>query len=300
MPKSQMTQPRICDYEGASYRTDFWEDKGREYEDRVERVVLRRLLPASGGRRLLEVGAGFGRLTDEYSAYRQVVLLDYSLSQLQYAQEHHGRDDRFVYVAADAYTLPFHPGVFDGATMIRVIHHMANVPAVLGQVRRVLTPNGVFILEHANKRNFKAMARYALKKQDWNPYDEEPVEFVELNFDFHPEYIRRALREAGFSTNTRVPVSYLRLGALKRRLSANALVNIDRVLQHSHLLFSPSIFTRNVAVGNTVDNLKRDLLFACPNCGGALVREDDVVRCTRDNRRWAVRDGIYDFKAPLD
>ena len=300
MPKSQMTQPRICDYEGASYRTDFWEDKGREYEDRVERVVLRRLLPASGGRRLLEVGAGFGRLTDEYSAYRQVVLLDYSLSQLQYAQEHHGRDDRFVYVAADAYTLPFHPGVFDGATMIRVIHHMANVPAVLGQVRRVLTPNGVFILEHANKRNFKAKARYALKKQDWNPYDEEPVEFVELNFDFHPEYIRRALREAGFSANTRVPVSYLRLGALKRRLSANALVNIDRVLQHSHLLFSPSIFTRNVAVGNTVDNLKRDLLFACPNCGGALVREDDVVRCTRDNRRWAVRDGIYDFKAPLD
>jgi len=300
MPKSQMTQPRICDYEGASYRTDFWEDKGREYEDRVERVVLRRLLPASGGRRLLEVGAGFGRLTDEYSAYSQVVLLDYSLSQLQYAQEHHGRDERFVYVAADAYTLPFHPGVFDGATMIRVIHHMANVPAVLGQVRRVLTPNGIFILEHANKRNVKAMARYALKKQDWNPYDEEPVEFVELNFDFHPEYIRRALREAGFSTNTRVPVSYLRLGALKRRLSANALVNIDRVLQHSHLLFSPSIFTRSVAVGNTVDNLKRDLLFACPNCGGALVREDDVVRCTRDNRRWAVRDGIYDFKAPLD
>jgi len=300
MPKSQMTQPRICDYEGASYRTDFWEDKGRDYEDRVERVVLRRLLPASGGRRLLEVGAGFGRLTDEYTAYRQVVLLDYSLSQLQYAQEHHGRSDRFVYVAADAYKLPFYPGVFDAATMIRVIHHMSNVPSVLAQVRRVLTPNAVFILEHANKRNVKAMARYALKKQDWNPYDEAPVEFVELNFDFHPEYIRRTLREVGFSTNKRVPVSYLRLGALKRRLSVNTLVHIDRVLQHSRLLFSPSIFTRNVAIGNTIDNLKRDLLFACPNCGGALVREDDVVRCTRDDRRWAVRDGIYDFKAPLD
>jgi ubiquinone/menaquinone biosynthesis C-methylase UbiE len=294
-----MTQPRICDYEGASYRTDFWEDKGREYEDRVERVVLRRLLPA-GGQRLLEVGAGFGRLTDEYHAYQQVVLLDYSFSQLQYAQEHHGRSDRFVYVAADAYKLPFHPGVFDGATMIRVIHHMANVPAVLAQVRRVLTPNAVFILEHANKRNLKAMARYALKKQDWNPYDQEPVEFVELNFDFHPDYIRRALHEAGFNTQTRVPVSFLRVGALKRHLSTSALVGIDRVLQHSHLLVAPSIFTRNLATGNTPDNLKRDLLFACPNCGGELVHEGDTVRCTRDDRRWAVRDGIYDFKAPLD
>jgi ubiquinone/menaquinone biosynthesis C-methylase UbiE/predicted RNA-binding Zn-ribbon protein involved in translation (DUF1610 family) len=299
MPKPPSTQPPICDYEGASYRTDFWEDKGRDYEDRAERVALRRLLP-NGGRRLLEVGAGFGRLTDEFSAFRQVVVLDYSLSQLQYAQEHHGRSDHFIYVAADAYKLPFHPGVFDAATMIRVIHHMANVPAVLAQVRRVLTPGATFILEHANKRNAKAMARYALRKQDWNPYDQTPVEFVELNFDFHPEYIRRALREAGFQTDKRLPVSYLRLGALKQRLSTDLLVQIDRVLQHSGLLYAPSIFTRNTAVGNTVDNLKRDLLFACPNCGGALEREGEVVRCTRDGRRWAIRDGIYDFKAPLD
>ncbi|MCA9907971.1 MAG: hypothetical protein KC519_04920, partial [Anaerolineae bacterium] len=78
--------PNICDYEGSDYRVRFWDGKGRDYEDRVERVALRRLLPTQG-RRLLEVGAGFGRLTQEYHAYEQVVLLDYSLSQLQYAQE---------------------------------------------------------------------------------------------------------------------------------------------------------------------------------------------------------------------
>lgn len=300
MPKSQPAQPPICDYEGSTYRTDFWERKGREYEDRVERLTLRRLLPAEGGRRLLEVGAGFGRLTNEYNGYRQVVLLDYSLSQLQYAQEQLGRSERYIYVAADAYRLPFHPGVFDGATMIRVIHHMANVPAVLEQVRRVLVPNGLFILEHANKRNAKAMLRYALKKQDWNPYDHEPVEFVELNFDFHPDYIIRALREAGFSTQKRVPVSFLRLGVLKEKLPTGLLVQIDSLLQRSGLLYSPSIFTRNIAVGQTEDNLSRDLLFACPECGGALAHDSNLVRCVRDGRRWAIRDGIYDFKAPLD
>ncbi|MCA9911848.1 MAG: class I SAM-dependent methyltransferase, partial [Anaerolineae bacterium] len=131
-----MTEKRICDYEGSTYRTDFWEGQGRDYEDLVERDVLQRLLPKHG-QRLLEIGAGFGRLTNEYIAYQQVVLLDYSFSQLQYAREQLG-DDGYIYVAADAYKLPFKPGVFDGATMIRVIHHFEDVPRVLSGIRRVL------------------------------------------------------------------------------------------------------------------------------------------------------------------
>src|SRR5690606_33114259 len=124
MPKPE-PRPRICDYEGSNYRTEFWENKDRDYEDRVERIALRRLLPQNG-QRLLELGAGFGRLTNEYYTYKQVILVDYSLSQLQYAQEKFGRSDRFIYVAADAYKLPFRAGVFDAATMIRVIHHMTD------------------------------------------------------------------------------------------------------------------------------------------------------------------------------
>ncbi|MCC6804301.1 MAG: class I SAM-dependent methyltransferase, partial [Anaerolineae bacterium] len=214
------SRPPICDYEGSNYRTEFWESRGRDYEDRVERIALQRLLPL-GGRRMLEVGAGFGRLTNEYDAFGQVVLLDYSLSQLQYAQEHLGRSARFVYVAADAYRLPFYPGVFDAVTMVRVLHHMAHVDSVLSQVRRALVPNGVFILEHANKRNLKAMLRHALRKQDWNPYDLTPVEFVELNFDFHPEHIRRELIRAGFAIQARLPVSLFRLEQLKESVSVD-------------------------------------------------------------------------------
>ena len=192
-----MSEPRICDYEGSNYRTEFWESKDRDYEDRVERIALRRMLP-SHGKRLLEIGAGFGRLTNEYSAFDQVVLMDYSLSQLQYAQEHLGRSEHFIYVAADVYKLPFAPGVFDAATMIRVLHHMADVPAVLQQVRHVLTKDATFILEHANKRNIKAIARYWLKRQTWNPFDRYPVEFVELNFDFHPAFVQQELKPCWF------------------------------------------------------------------------------------------------------
>ena len=160
--------PRICDYEGSDYRTRFWEGQGRNYEDRVERAVIQQLMPASG-KRLLEIGAGFGRLTDEYKAYDEVVLLDYSFSQLQYAREQLG-DEGYIYVAADAYQLPFKPAVFDGATMIRVLHHFEDAPKVLTGIRRVMAEQATFILEYASKRNLKAMLRYHTGRQDWNPY----------------------------------------------------------------------------------------------------------------------------------
>ncbi len=301
MPKRD-TRPGICDYEGSNYRTDFWEGRGRDYEDRVERLVLRRLLP-SDGTRLLEIGAGFGRLTEEYRGYRQVVLLDYSFSQLQYAQERYGRSGRFIYVAADAYQMPFSPGMFDGASMVRVIHHMADVPRVLAEVRRVLTANGVFILEFANKRNLKAMVRYATRKQSWNPYDPAPVEFVELNFDFHPTYIQEALKKAGFTLQTRIPVSFFRLDALKQRVPTGTLVTMDSVLQRTGLTITPSIFNRCVAVGDSQDNTMRqdiEALFVCPASGMPVRRDGDVMVCDKSGLRYAVRDGIYDFKAPLD
>lgn len=298
MPKPE-SRPRICDYEGSNYRTEFWEGKGRDYEDQVERIALRRLLPKSG-RRLLEIGAGFGRLTQEYTGYRQVVLLDYSFSQLQYALEQLGDSQRYLYVAADVYRLPFQPGVFDGATMVRVIHHMAEVPKALGQIRRALSPEGVFILEHANKRHFKSMLRYALNKQTWNPYSLEPVEFVELNFDFHPEYIQRELRIAGFQVQSRLPVSFFRLGAFKDHIPTRLLSLMDSLLQLTGLLYSPSIFVKSVAAGDTPDNVDSGLLFACPYCGDDLLQEGSTMVCAREGLRWAIRGGIYDFKAPLD
>jgi hypothetical protein len=49
-----------------SYRDEFW--ASRDYEDRCDRLALRALLPASGGH-LLDLGAGFGRLVDEYQQF---------------------------------------------------------------------------------------------------------------------------------------------------------------------------------------------------------------------------------------
>ena len=292
-------RPRICDYQGSQYRTEFWEGKGRDYEDRVERIALRKLLPEKG-KRLLEIGAGFGRLTGEYEAFDQVVLVDYSFSQLRYAQEMYGTSGKYIYVAADAYHLPFRPGTFDAATMIRVIHHMSDVPRALGQVRKALVTNGVFVLEYANKRHAKSLIRYALGKQNWNPNTLDPVEFVELNFDYHPVYMRGALQKAGFQMKRSIPVSFFRIDAIKSRVSTDVLANLDGLLQMTGLHYTPSVFTRNVATGVSSNNLTTENLFVSPENGDELVREGDVLRCPRTGTRWSIREGSFDFKATLD
>src|SRR5690606_33430093 len=132
-------------------QTRFWEQGGRAYEDGAEALALRRLLPEHG-QLMLEVGAGAGRNTPRYAGYERIVVMDYSTTQLEQAQEYLGKSERYVYVAADVYKLPFVDGLFDGATIIRVLHHMADAPAALQQVRNTLQPKGALILEYANKR----------------------------------------------------------------------------------------------------------------------------------------------------
>ena len=174
------------------------------------------------------------------------MLVDYSRTQLQQAQSRLGRSERYLYVAADAYHLPFVSGSFDAATMIRVLHHMADAPRTLAQVRSVLAARAPFILEYANKRNIKAILRYWLGNQKWNPFTLEPVEFAELNFDFHPRAVRSWLQGAGFRIEKILTVSHFRVGFLKRRIPVSVLVVLDSLLQWTGALWqlSPSVFVR--------------------------------------------------------
>jgi len=279
--------PPVIDYEGSNYRTDFWEGQRRSYEDLTERIALRRLLPPRG-RRIVHLGAGYGRMTNELSGYDCVVELDYSRSMLREAQAHLGAGQRYIYVAADIYHLPLADGSCDGAVMERVIHHMADVPAALAEIRRVLAPGAPFVLEYANKRNLKA----------WSPFDLQPVEFVKLNFDFHPAYMARCLREAGFETRRRLTLSYFRIGLLKRTVPVPLLVFLDRLLQPTGQIapYSPSVFTLNSAAGNTPPAAVDGPLFRCPTCGGSLHQEDATLVCEHGDGRWPIRDGMYDFK----
>jgi ubiquinone/menaquinone biosynthesis C-methylase UbiE len=293
----------VCDYEGSDYQASFWEKGGRAYEDRSEAIALKRLLPAAG-RILLEVGAGAGRNTPRYVGFEHVVLVDYSISQLTQARERLGRDDRYTYVAANAYHLPFRNGLFDAATMIRTLHHMQDAPKALAQVKGVLQPNASFILEYANKRNIKSILRFWSGRQTWSPFTLEPVEFARLNFDFHPTAIRGWMSELGFSIDKTLTVSHFRVNLLKRIIPLGWLAGLDGLLQWTGALWqlSPSVFVRGRLPGESELDVPEDrtLWFKCPLCSHVPLKAGpNLLQCPACANKWAVRDGIYNFREPV-
>ena len=294
-------RPPVCDYEGSDYQSRFWDKGDREYEDRCEAIALKRLLPKNG-KLMLELGAGAGRNTSRYQGFERVVLLDYSRTQLKQAQERLGRSERYVYVAADIYRLPFVDGLFDAATMIRTLHHMADAPAALKQVCNTLQPGAAFILEYANKRNLKAILRYALRRQTWSPFALEPVEFAPLNFDFHPRSIRGWLEELGFKVERILTVSHFRIDLLKRLVPAVLLAGGDSLLQWTGGLFqfSPSVFLRAKARPDS-PLAAAGTFFKCPECGHAPLEErNDQLACPACGHSWMITDGIYDFRGDVE
>ena len=299
-----MTTPPICDYEGSDYQASFWGKGGREYEDRTEAIALKRLLP-KGGRLLLELGAGAGRNTPRYRGFDRTVLLDYSRTQLEHAQQRLGTSDQYIYVAADVYRLPFVDGLFDAATMIRVLHHMADAPKALRQITDVLRPGGVFILEFANKLNLKAIFRYVVGKQTWSPFTLEPVEFVRLNFDFHPKAVKSWLSELGFDIEKTLTLSHFRVGLLKRMVPTSILVFLDSISQWTGAFWqlSPSVFVRaKLQSGQQPQEIPENIIlfFKCPDCGHSPVLDkENYLECSNCKKQWGVRDGIFDFREPI-
>ena len=297
--------PPVCDYEGSDYQSSFWDKGGREYEDRAEAIAIKRLLPPRG-RLLLELGAGAGRNTPRYHGFDRIVLLDYSRTQLEQAQQRLGASDQYIYVAADVYRLPFADGTFYAATMIRVLHHMADAPKALGQIKNALVANGIFILEYANKLNLKAILRYWLGRQEWNPFTLEPVEFVKLNFDFHPKAIRQWLTELGFNIEKTLTLSHFRMGLLKRIIPTSILVFFDSILQWTGawIQVTPSVFVKakleikDLRLAEPPNDVTS--FFKCPDCERSPLDDKQAyLECSNCKKRWQVKDGIYDFREPL-
>jgi 2-polyprenyl-3-methyl-5-hydroxy-6-metoxy-1,4-benzoquinol methylase len=292
--------PRFCDYEGSNYRTAFWEGQGREYEDLAERFALRRLLPPAG-QRIIDIGGGFGRLVDLYRGYKEIVLMDYSRSQLQDAQRRLGQN-HMTYVAANLYEMPFAIGAFDTAVMVRVLHHLTDVPRAMRAIQHILRPGGTFVLEYANKRNLKAILRYLLRRQTVSPFTPEPWEFAPLNLNFHPMYVQESLTDAGFHVEQQLAVSHFRVSLLKRHVPARILATIDSWLQQptAWLKCTPSMFIRSRTAEEKGTSIA-SAIFCCPRCKNPrLLPESDMLICTTCGSRWGIVGGIYDFKEPLD
>lgn len=295
--------PDICDYENSPWRTEFW--RGREYEDRAERIALSHMLPPRGTR-LCEIGAGFGRLAEFYQGYEQIILVDYARSMLTDARKRLMEDSRFtnhasrfLFAAADLYNLPLADSALDTAVTVRVLHHIADIPRAFSEISRVVRPQGTYLTEFANKRHLKSILRYWLTRRPPDPFTPAPHEFIKLNFDFHPRYIQDNLRAVNLVVQDKRAVSTFRIGLLKRTIPASFLASLDGLIQHptSNFQISPSIFLRTQSTKPGAPSINV-ALWRCPSCKSTDIAESrEALTCRACSRFYPIVDGIIDFKS---
>ncbi|MFH1428931.1 MAG: class I SAM-dependent methyltransferase [Candidatus Margulisiibacteriota bacterium] len=235
----------ICDYADTDYAADFWNGSiDRTYEDLTERALLQRLLPESG-ESIIDIGAGFGRLTTEYKdKFKRCVLLDYADNLLKQAREKYKLDNNIEYIKASCYEIPLDDNSFDFAVSFRLLHHIQDVDKYFNEVYRVIKPGGRFILEVANKKNILEILRYFSGKSDKQPFSLSPYCYGEnVYYNFHPNYVKLKARKTGFQVVGKYSISNFRFNIMKKTFNPRILAALDKLLGRSlgSLDFGPSI-----------------------------------------------------------
>lgn len=243
---SKKSDKVISDYNGYDYKTDFWENTGREYEDQADRMAIRKLLPKRM-ERFADIGGGYGRLANEYlKRARKIFLFDYSKTELAQAKEIYG--DKIETRAGDIYKLPFDDDYLDGLMMVRVTHHLEHLDKAIAELYRVLKPGGVAVIEVANKRTLPKMARYLTGRSKVNPFDKSVANYKNISADgfynYHPKYVEELFARTGFKCERILSVSNFRSTTLKKVFGADRLVKLENSAQQAlaPIRFAPSIY----------------------------------------------------------
>lgn len=285
-------------YEGVEYE-EFWSGSQRQNLDELDHWMVRRLLPPSG-RRIVDVGCGYGRLADCYlDRFQQVVMVDGSMSLLRTASEK--TKGQAVYIAADAQRLPFRMGAFDAALLIRVFHHIDDSKACLSELHRVTGNDGRFIFNYCNKRNAERVLHWLLRRKTSNPFSREADSVGSTFISYHPKMVDELLREVGFTE-----MKYYGLGVMDR-LAARVGVSkggISLAAQLAPFLawskIAPWILCRAISKENSnlIDTFNLTDILQCPSCGGDLSAEEEGYRCLLCSTHFPIKDGIIDFRVP--
>lgn len=305
---------RVSNYDLFDYDySTYW--SSRNYEHQAEVHLLNKLFQSQHGDWFLDIGGSYGRLASVYyDKYKHPVVLDYSLKTLQRNYITLKKIyPNLILIAANAYHLPFKDNSFDGALMVRVLHHILEPDQYFKELYRALNPSGYYVQEFANKINLKARIK-ALLHFNWSIFSESPYQQpTASNFEgtkqgeqtifrnYHPQYIKKLLTENHFEIYGKHGCSYLRSQKIKKVIGEKMLLRIEYFLQN--LLptsnIPPSLVYNCKAIKSEKENNKyRNLeeILACPKCGGNLTFNDSQAQCCECKTMYNKKSNIWDFR----
>ena len=233
----------------------YWEK--RKYEHGSEILAIKALLtkiPRIGA--LLEIGAGYGRLTPSYLfRARRVVLSDPSSKLLKIARELYRKNRKVSVIQSGLENMPnkVRGGTYDVIVMVRVLHHIQDLDEAFVIINKLLKKRGYLILEFANKRHLKATIRELLRGNLTFPLDiftkdARSARSIKKGtiafFNYHPDMIKHKLEGHSFEVKDKLSVSNIRSTTLKKLLNTETLLVFEKYLQRLFgvFYFGPSIF----------------------------------------------------------
>jgi ubiquinone/menaquinone biosynthesis C-methylase UbiE len=200
-----------------------------------QRRLVVEALQLRGGEAVLDVGAGPGLLAcemaDAVGPDGSVRGVDPSDSMLAIAERRRASadGDRVGFVRGDAGQLPFADDSFDAAVSTQVYEYVADMPAALAEVRRVLRPGGRLLVLDTDWGSIV-----------WRSGDSERMRRVLAAWDEHladpylPRTLTGLLTDAGFALTSRSVIPILNAGYDPNTYSAGLIGFISGFVPGRH------------------------------------------------------------------
>jgi ubiquinone/menaquinone biosynthesis C-methylase UbiE len=233
----------------------YW--KGREYEHKSEFLAIRKLISKiTKVGKVIEIGAGFGRLLPSYHfRAKKVVLTDPSAKLISKASKKYSKFKNVEVEQLKLQTLENKRELrnFDLCIMVRVLHHIEDIDSAFKTIYKVLAKKGYFLLEFPNKSHAKASLRHMITGDLTYPINIFPIDIRSKKsikkgtlpfINYHPDQIVEKLKTHNFDIIEVRSVSNIRSTFLKRLFPINALIDLESILQIplAKFNFGPSYF----------------------------------------------------------
>ncbi len=246
----------VCDYTGYDYKTQFWVNADRRYEDMCEKNLIRRMAKAvlKTPGRILDAGCGFGRIFPAYAEFgTSFTMLDFAQNMLDEAKELVGEAlakwpeanrPTATFVQGNLTEMPVADASQDLIVSVRTMHHIAEPKAFIAEMFRVLADGGVAVFEIPNKRHWMNVARFWLCHSKASPFSPEPVALNANFYNFQPSAVIHDVKAAGFKIERIITTSFFRSTKIKKWIPPRILFLADRVMQAllSWVWLTPSVF----------------------------------------------------------